>query len=59
MSHQVAEYAATGMDGFVAKPIEISRLFAAIETALAESEAAQASGSNTADDSPATSAARA
>ena len=59
MSHQVAEYAATGMDGFVAKPIEISRLFAAIETALAESEAAQASGSNTADDSPAASAARA
>ena len=59
MSHQVAEYTASGMDGFVAKPIEISRLFAAIETALAEAEAAQASGSNNADGRPATSAARA
>ncbi len=36
MSHQVAEYAAVGMDGFVAKPIEIGRLFAAMRDALGE-----------------------
>ncbi|HEX4196129.1 MAG TPA: ATP-binding protein [Caulobacteraceae bacterium] len=35
MSHQVAEYMDAGMDGFVSKPIEVSRLFAAIEAALA------------------------
>ena len=35
MAHQVAEYVAAGLDGFVAKPIEVSRLFAAIEAALA------------------------
>ena len=40
MSHQVAEYIASGMDGFVAKPIEISALFGAIDTALGEDEAA-------------------
>ncbi len=38
MSHQVAEYAAVGMDGFVAKPIEIGRLFAAMRDALGESD---------------------
>jgi PAS domain S-box-containing protein len=36
MSHQVKTYAEVGMDGFVAKPIEVSRLFAAIEAALQE-----------------------
>ncbi len=34
MSHQVAECLASGMDGFVAKPIEIGRLFAALQAAL-------------------------
>ena len=42
MSHQVAEYAAVGMDGFVAKPIEISRLFAAMREALGEGSDDQA-----------------
>ena len=35
MTHQVAEYLAAGMDDFVAKPIEVARLFAAIDAALA------------------------
>jgi PAS domain S-box-containing protein len=39
MSHQVAEYRACGMDGFVAKPIEAARLFAALQQALDETEA--------------------
>lgn len=34
MVHQVAAYEAAGMDGVVPKPIEISRLFAAMEAAL-------------------------
>jgi PAS domain S-box-containing protein len=34
MAHQVADYAAAGMDTFVAKPIEISRLFSAIQEVL-------------------------
>jgi signal transduction histidine kinase/ActR/RegA family two-component response regulator len=34
MAHQIAEYRAAGMDGFVAKPIDIEQLFAAIEAAL-------------------------
>ena len=36
MAHQVAEYRAAGMDGFVPKPIEIGVLFAAMNEALAE-----------------------
>jgi CheY-like chemotaxis protein len=46
MSHQIEEYRGSGMDGFVAKPIEIARLYEAISLALAgpaggaESEAA-------------------
>jgi len=38
MVHQVAEYNAAGMDGLVSKPIELERLFGAIETALADQE---------------------
>jgi CheY-like chemotaxis protein len=38
MVHQVAAYQAAGMDGVVSKPIEIARLFAAIETALASQD---------------------
>jgi signal transduction histidine kinase/CheY-like chemotaxis protein len=34
MVHQVAAYEAAGMDGVVPKPIELGRLFAAIEAAL-------------------------
>ena len=36
MPYQVSEYRAAGMDDFVAKPIEIGRLFAALERVLAE-----------------------
>jgi CheY-like chemotaxis protein len=35
MVHQVAAYDAAGMDGVVSKPIEVMRLFAAMEAALA------------------------
>ena len=39
MSHQVSEYLQSGMDAFVAKPIEAQRLYEAVERALArESE---------------------
>jgi CheY-like chemotaxis protein len=43
MTHHVAEYLAADMDGFVAKPIEVGQLFAAMERALdgAEHEAGQ------------------
>ena len=34
MSHQVAEYLQSGMDDFVAKPIEAGRLYAVIQAAL-------------------------
>jgi signal transduction histidine kinase/ActR/RegA family two-component response regulator len=42
MTHQVKEYLAAGMDGHVAKPIELSKLHAAIEAALADSAATEA-----------------
>jgi CheY-like chemotaxis protein len=34
MAHQVDEYAQAEMDGFVAKPIEIARLFEALDAVL-------------------------
>jgi PAS domain S-box-containing protein len=42
MDDQVARYLAAGMDGFVAKPIAASRLFAAVQAALEAGEAAAA-----------------
>jgi signal transduction histidine kinase/CheY-like chemotaxis protein len=36
MFHQVDEYARAGMDGHVAKPIDVTRLYAAMEDVLAE-----------------------
>jgi CheY-like chemotaxis protein len=35
--HQVEGYMAAGMDGHVAKPIEVTKLYDAIETAVAAS----------------------
>jgi CheY-like chemotaxis protein len=40
--HQVEEYLAAGMDGHVAKPIEISKLYDAMSRALSEPEEAEA-----------------
>jgi CheY-like chemotaxis protein len=34
LTHQIEEYMAAGMDGHVAKPIEIAKLYEAISTAL-------------------------
>jgi len=34
MSHQVEEYHRAGMDGHVAKPIDVAKLFAALEAVL-------------------------
>ncbi len=42
MAHQVAEYMAAGMDGFVAKPIEVARLFDALRQAIEGRETAAA-----------------
>ena len=42
MSHQIAEYRACGMDGHVTKPIEALKLFAALEAALDQVDAARA-----------------
>ncbi len=38
MVHQIAEYHAAGMDGVIPKPIEIGKLFAAMEQALDAAE---------------------
>jgi PAS domain S-box-containing protein len=42
MTHQIADYVAAGMDDHVAKPIEASRLFSALEHALQQTEMAAA-----------------
>ena len=42
MAHQVSQYHAAGMDDFIAKPIEIGRLFAVLQAALADTESATA-----------------
>ena len=42
MSHQISEYLDAGMDAFVAKPIEISRLFQTLQSVLDDS--AEAAG---------------
>jgi CheY-like chemotaxis protein len=42
MPHQTASYFAAGIDECVAKPIEVTALFAALETALAGDVAAEA-----------------
>ena len=41
MSHQVAEYLAAGMDTVVPKPIEVARLYAALEAVLSGADAAE------------------
>ena len=41
MRHQIDEYMAAGMNGFVAKPIEMSALVGGIEQALAGAAEAQ------------------
>ncbi len=41
MTHQIADYVAAGMDDHVAKPIEASRLFGALENALRQAQPAE------------------
>ena len=47
MRHQIEAYEAVGMDGFVAKPIEVISLMSAIETALASPPARGAASRST------------
>ena len=42
LAHQVEDYLAAGMDGHVAKPIEVTKLYDAIEAAMAAARLAQA-----------------
>ncbi|MCW5761113.1 MAG: response regulator, partial [Phenylobacterium sp.] len=41
MSHQIAEYLQSGMDAFVAKPIEAGRLYEALQAAVDGGDAAR------------------
>jgi len=43
MAHQVAEYLHSGMDDFVAKPIEAGRLYAVIQSAIEKAQGGAAS----------------
>jgi len=40
MAHQVDDYLAAGMDDFIAKPIEVSQLFAVLQRVLDRAEEA-------------------
>ena len=40
MRHHITEYAAAGMDGFIAKPISAAKLFEALEAAVESADAA-------------------
>ncbi len=42
LAHQVEDYLAAGMDGHVAKPIEVTKLYAAIEAAMTAARLSQA-----------------
>ena len=42
LAHQVEDYLAAGMDGHVAKPVEVSKLYGAIEDAMAAARVAKA-----------------
>jgi len=44
MPHQVAEYLAAGMDGLIAKPIEVRAMLEAMRKALADGPSAEARG---------------
>ena len=46
LSHQVQEYLAVGMDGHVAKPIEIAKLYDAISRALTEAAQTPSAATN-------------
>jgi CheY-like chemotaxis protein len=48
MAHQVSEYLQSGMDDFVAKPIEAGRLYAVIQDALDRAQAPQIAGASSA-----------
>lgn len=42
LAHQVEDYLAAGMEGHVAKPVEVSKLYSAIEDAIASARMAKA-----------------
>ena len=42
LAHQIEDYLAAGMDGHVAKPVEVTKLYSAIENAMAAARVAQA-----------------